>query len=112
MNILVGQKLKELRKSNDFSFEDIYIGLKVSVSAYARMEKGSTATWTSKVDLICKLYKIEAAELLLTPEQWELLKWKRNQKKKKRKITVKCGCCSDLKSINERLLALEKDKNK
>ena len=37
-------------------------------STYLRMERGETATWTSKINDICKLYNIEPEELILSKE--------------------------------------------
>ncbi|HAH54523.1 MAG TPA: hypothetical protein DCM02_04365 [Flavobacterium sp.] len=37
------------------------------------MEKGETATWTSKIDQICKLYQIEPEELLLSKEKYVII---------------------------------------
>jgi transcriptional regulator with XRE-family HTH domain len=44
MNIAVGKKLKELRKSKGFTLEEICEQLSISLSTYNRMEKGETAT--------------------------------------------------------------------
>ena len=70
MNKAVGEKLKELRKSRGIELENILQELKISESTYFRMEKGETATWTSKIDQICKLYEIEPEELLLSKEKY------------------------------------------
>lgn len=73
MNITVGNKLKELRKSRGYSLEDICAQLNISTSTYSRMEKGETATWTSMIDKICKVYKIEPEELILPEEKYVLI---------------------------------------
>lgn len=73
MNISVGKKLKELRKSRGLTLEEICEQLSISPSTYTRMEKGETATWTSLIDKICDIYKIEPEELLLSEEKYVLI---------------------------------------
>lgn len=78
MNVTVGNKLKELRKSSGLSLEDILQKLQISESTYLRMEKGETATWTSKINEICNLYSIEPEKLLLSDDKYSLIS--KNQK--------------------------------
>ena len=78
MNVTVGNKLKELRKSSGYSLEDILQKLQISESTYLRMEKGETATWTSKINEICNLYAIEPEKLLLSDDKYSLIS--KNQK--------------------------------
>lgn len=73
MNKSIGKKLKELRKSRNLSLEEIIKKLNISESTYLRMEKGETATWTTKIDKICDLYKIEPEELILSNEKFILI---------------------------------------
>lgn len=73
MNTSIGKKLKELRKSSGFTLEEICEQLSISPSTYTRMEKGETATWTSMIDKICDIYKIEPEELLLSEEKYVLI---------------------------------------
>jgi transcriptional regulator with XRE-family HTH domain len=73
MNISVGKKLKKLRKSSGFTLEEICEQLNISHSTYCRMEKGETATWTTMLDKICGIYKIEPEELLLSEEKYVLI---------------------------------------
>ena len=73
MNRSVGKKLKELRKSSLFMLEEIGERLNISTSTYTRMEKGQTASWTSMIDKICGIYKIEPEELLLPKEKYSLI---------------------------------------
>lgn len=73
MNISIGKKLKKLRKLNGFTLEEICEQLSISPSTYTRMEKGETATWTSMIDKICGVYKIEPEELLLSEEKYILI---------------------------------------
>jgi hypothetical protein len=37
------------------------------------MEKGETATWTSKINEICDLYQIEPEKLLLSDDKYSLI---------------------------------------
>ena len=73
MNKSVGEKLKELRKSRGIPLEDILQQLNISKSTYDRMERGETASWTSMIDKICGIYKIEPEELLLSEEKYVLI---------------------------------------
>ena len=73
MNTIIGNKLKELRKSRGFTHEEIYEQLNISSSTYIRMEKGETATWASMIDKICSVYKIEPEELLLSMEKYLMI---------------------------------------
>ncbi|TRX40894.1 helix-turn-helix transcriptional regulator [Flavobacterium restrictum] len=73
INISIGKKLKKLRKLNGFTLEEICEQLSISPSTYTRMEKGETATWTSMIDKICGVYKIEPEELLLSEEKYILI---------------------------------------
>ena len=73
MNKAVGEKLRELRKTRGMELENILHELNISESTYFRMEKGETASWTSKIDQICKLYKIEPEELLLSKEKYVII---------------------------------------
>ena len=73
MNKSIGEKLKELRKSKGLNLEELLKKLNVSESTYLRMERGETATWTSKIDEICQLYEIEPEELILSKEKYFLI---------------------------------------
>jgi len=73
MNTIIGNKLKELRKSSGFTLEEICAKLNISASTYIRMEKGETATWTTMIDKICLIYKIEPEELLLSTEKYLII---------------------------------------
>ena len=73
MNKAVGEKFRELRKTRGMELHHILEELNISESTYFRMEKGETATWTSKIDQICKLYQIEPEELLLSKEKYVII---------------------------------------
>ena len=73
MNTTIGNKLKELRKSRGFTLEEVCEQLNISPSTYTRMEKGETATWTTMIDKICGIYKIQPEELLLSMEKYLMI---------------------------------------
>lgn len=73
MNKSIGEKLKDLRKSRGLTLEEIIQKLNISESTYLRMEKGETATWTSKINEICDLYEIEPEKLLLSDDKYSLI---------------------------------------
>ena len=73
MNKTIGDKLKELRKSKNVNLEDLLKKLNMSESTYLRMERGETATWTSKIQELCEIYNIEPEELLLSKEKYVLI---------------------------------------
>lgn len=103
------QKIKELRKSSGIPLEDILQQLNISKFAYDRMERGETATWTSLIDQICSLFKIEPEELLLSEEKYILI----NNGQKGGSTTLTGDIVNHLSEkvieLFERLL-LEKDK--
>lgn len=107
MNIAVGKKLKELRKSSGFTLEEICEQLNISTSTYSRMEKGETATWTTMIDKICEVYKIEPEELILPEEKYVLIS--NNQKGGYTSSIVINNLSEKAIELYERMLA-EKDK--
>lgn len=64
MNIIVGNKLKKLRKSKDLSQEQVADYLHLSQSAYARIERGESSSWASHANKICEFFKITPEELV------------------------------------------------
>ena len=64
MNVIVGIKLKNLRKNRGLSQEEMADHLSISQSAYARMESGANHSWACHIVKICKFFKIEPKELL------------------------------------------------
>ncbi|MFB3389553.1 helix-turn-helix transcriptional regulator [Flavobacterium sp. LAR06] len=64
MNILIGNKLKLLRKNRDMSQEEAADYLNISQSAYARMESGESSSWANHIFKICKIFDITSEELL------------------------------------------------
>lgn len=64
MNIVVGNKLKILRKNKNMSQEEVADYLHISQSAYARMESGESHSWANHILKICKIFSIPPEELL------------------------------------------------
>ena len=64
MNTIVGEKIKNLRKSKNLSQEEVAELIHVSQSTYARMESGSSNSWAGYIIPLCELYGIQPEELL------------------------------------------------
>lgn len=64
MNISIGNKLKQLRKSRGMSQEQVADYLHLSQSAYARMESGESHSWASHINKICEVFEISPEELV------------------------------------------------
>lgn len=64
MNIIIGNKLKILRKAKNMSQEEVAEFLNVSQSAYARMERGQSASWANHFNRICEVFEIRAEDLI------------------------------------------------
>ena len=64
MNVIIGNKLKKLRKSKDMSQEQVADYLHLSQSAYSRMERGESSSRASDTNIICELFKITPEELV------------------------------------------------
>ncbi|AWK03193.1 XRE family transcriptional regulator [Flavobacterium crocinum] len=64
MNKIVGDNLKMLRKSKNMSQEEVADCLKISQSAYARMERGESTSWTIHFNKICQMFDITPEELV------------------------------------------------
>lgn len=64
MNIVIGNKLKILRKNKKMSQENVAEYLCISQSAYARMESGESSSWASHLLKICRIFEITPDELL------------------------------------------------
>lgn len=63
MNIVVGNKLKVLRKNKNMSQEEVADYLHISQSAYARMESGDSHSWANHILRICQIFEISPEEL-------------------------------------------------
>jgi len=64
MNILIGNKLKLLRKNRNMSQEEAADYLHISQSAYARMESGESGSWANHMFRICKIFDVTPEYLL------------------------------------------------
>lgn len=64
MNIIVGNKLKILRKNKNMSQEEVADFLSISQSAYARMESGESHSWANHILKICVIFDIIPEDLL------------------------------------------------
>lgn len=64
MNVIVGNKLKVLRKSKKMSQEEVADYLGISQSAYARMENGESHSWATHILNICDVFEIAPEDLL------------------------------------------------
>ncbi|KFF04939.1 helix-turn-helix domain-containing protein [Flavobacterium reichenbachii] len=64
MNVLIGNKLKKLRKNSNLSQEEMAGFLDISQSAYARMESGESHSWANHILNICEIFKISPEELV------------------------------------------------
>jgi transcriptional regulator with XRE-family HTH domain len=69
MNIIVGNKLKKLRQAKNMSQEEIADYLNISQSAYARMERGESASWATHFNKICDLFQIKPENLVSKQER-------------------------------------------
>ena len=64
MNKVIGNKLKNLRKAKNMSQEEVADFLKISQSAYARMERGESTSWAIHFNKICEIFEITPEELV------------------------------------------------
>lgn len=64
MNTIVAKRIKNLRKQNNWSQEDVAFKLNISQSAYGRIEKGESNSWATHIQPICELFEIEPEELI------------------------------------------------
>lgn len=60
----VGEKIRLLRKSRDLTQENVAELLKMSHSAYAKMERGETDVTLKKLDHIAQVFGIKAVDIL------------------------------------------------
>ena len=66
MNEIVGEKIKNLRKSRNLSQEEVAESLHVSQSTYARIESGASNSWAGYILPLCEFFNIQPEELLKT----------------------------------------------
>lgn len=75
MNKTVGNNLKILRKAKSMSQEQVADHLKISQSAYARMERGESTSWATHFDRICQVFEITPEELVRKETAAESYEW-------------------------------------
>lgn len=66
MNEIVGEKIKNLRKSRNLSQEEVAEFIHVSQSTYAHIESGASNSWAGYILPLCELFGIQPEELLKT----------------------------------------------
>jgi len=66
MNVLVGKKIRTLRKQKGLSQEQVADHLHISQSTYARIENGESHSWSSYIEPISKLFEIQPEDLVKT----------------------------------------------
>lgn len=64
MNFIVGNNLKMLRQAKKMSQEQAADSLKISQSAYARMERGESTSWATHFNKICEVFEVTPEELI------------------------------------------------
>ena len=64
LNEIVGEKIKNLRKSRNLSQEEVAESLHVSQSTYARIESGASNSWAGYILPLCEFFGIQPEELL------------------------------------------------
>lgn len=64
MNKTVGNNLKKLRNAKNMSQEQAADFLNISQSAYARMERGESTSWTIHFNKICEVFGVTPEELV------------------------------------------------
>ena len=61
---IFGQRLKEVRKKNRETQDDLALVLDVGKSHVSEMERGNRTTTAEKIALICEHYRVSADYLL------------------------------------------------
>ena len=64
MNQLVANRIKRFRKRAGYSQAEACELIGLSQSAYSRLEKGETSSWTGFMDRICKHFDCSVNDLL------------------------------------------------
>lgn len=72
MNTIIGNKLKELRRSKNLSQEQVADFLHISLSAYSRMERGESTSWASHFNKICEVFEIAPEDLVRKESRFSL----------------------------------------
>ncbi|SDR09815.1 Helix-turn-helix domain-containing protein [Chryseobacterium soldanellicola] len=70
MNKTIGKRIRNFREAKGFSQEDLAERLKISRSAYQRLENGETNSWINHIESICDTLEVTVDELLKTEESF------------------------------------------
>lgn len=68
MNKTIGKRIRNFREAKGFSQEELAEKLKMSRSAYQRLENGETNSWINHIESICTSLDVTADELLKTED--------------------------------------------
>jgi len=64
VNVIIGNKLKKLRRAKKWSQLQVAGFLHISQSAYVRMEKGQSASWAIHLVKLCQIFEITPQDLV------------------------------------------------
>ena len=74
LNSVVGKNLRLLRIMNDFSQEDVEIGVDVSRSTLSKIENGTGKIALDRLERFAKFFKVEVITILMMAENRESYK--------------------------------------
>ena len=64
MTTAVANKIKNLRKAKGYSQEEVAERLSISQSAYARIERGESHSWSAHLEKLSEIFEVKPEELL------------------------------------------------
>ncbi|SHM87761.1 Helix-turn-helix domain-containing protein [Chryseobacterium carnipullorum] len=68
MNKTIGKRIRNFREAKGFSQEELAERLKISRSAYQRLENGETNSWINHIESICTSLEVNLDDIL-KPEE-------------------------------------------
>ena len=71
LNINIGKRIRDIRKSKDISIEKMAESLKVSYSTYQRIEAGETNSWVVYLEPISSILNVDVDDIVLAREKIE-----------------------------------------
>lgn len=71
LNINIGKRIRDIRKSKDISIEKMAESLKVSYSTYQRIEAGETDSWVVYLEPISSILNVDVDDIVLAREKIE-----------------------------------------
>lgn len=71
LNINIGKRIRDIRKSKDISIEKMAESLKVSYSTYQRIEAGETNSWVAYLEPISSILNVDVDDIVLAREKIE-----------------------------------------